>query len=455
MKPLSEPPTYTATPRKVFNEEVRRWNFWELLDAVFIVLAGAATAWLAWVLLREGTTINPKRIGYLFVFWIVVAYMALPRIHQLLTLLYVPNYFIGRTRTQDGLLGDPVNMGFQGNEAGIHRAMQKAGWSLADPITVRSAIKMVFFSISKRSYKKAPVSSLYLFDRMQNFAYQQEVDGNPHQRHHVRFYKCPEGWLLPGGRQVDWLAAGTFDRSVGFSLFTFQLTHRIDANIDIERDYIVDTLRWSDPSLRVEILEDFFTSYHHRNGGGDRIHTDGDLPIVHTGIAVEKPEDRQKHKAGQPPSSLIVSALLIALLTVGQTLISHFRNPLSLDMLSELWMDFSQDDFLFVLDYALTIVLVIFLVFLVVKGYSRARLSLEALLFFGIIFDLYHLTVNGITPDTSLMRVSVFVLALIALTSKETRDWVSLKSRIRRGMPAHTDQPSLPPTPPKNPPFVP
>ena len=39
---------------------------------------------------------------------------------------------------------------------------------------------------------------------------------------HVRFWLCPEGWMLPGGYAVDWLAAGTYDKMSGLSLFTLQ-----------------------------------------------------------------------------------------------------------------------------------------------------------------------------------------------------------------------------------------
>ena len=98
---------------------------------------------------------------------------------------------------------------------------------------------MVTATLTRRSYPNAPVSPLLLFDRQQDFAYQQEVGGSTSQRHHVRFWRCPEGWMLPGGYAVDWLAAGTYDRSVGFSLFTFQITHKIEANTDIERDFVV------------------------------------------------------------------------------------------------------------------------------------------------------------------------------------------------------------------------
>ena len=91
------------------------------------------------------------------------------------------------------------------------------------------------------------MSPLFLFGRQQDFAYQQEVAGNPAKRHHVRFWRCPDGWLLPGGRRVDWLAAGTFDRAVGFSLFTLQVTHKIDADTDVERDHIVATRARREP----------------------------------------------------------------------------------------------------------------------------------------------------------------------------------------------------------------
>ena len=59
-----------------------------------------------------------------------------------------------------------------------------------------------------------------------------------------------------------------------------QVTHKIDAETDIERDHIVATLRASHPAVVVEVLEDFATGYHSRNGGGDTIVTDGDLPVI-------------------------------------------------------------------------------------------------------------------------------------------------------------------------------
>lgn len=251
-----------------------------MLDQFFFIFAGLAAIWLAWLLLRESFQLGWWGILVFVLFWGMLAYLVLPRLHRMLTSIYVPDYFIGRTRTSDGLLGDPINLALLGDEAALHTAMQGAAWTRADQVTLRTSWRIITSTITRRSYDEAPVSPLFLFGRMQDFAYQQEVAGNPAKRHHVRFWRTPDGWLLPGGTRVDWLAAGTFDRAVGFSLFTLQVTHKIDADIDIERDHIITTVQQAHPATIVTILRDFSTGYHSRNGGGDTIRTDGDLPIL-------------------------------------------------------------------------------------------------------------------------------------------------------------------------------
>lgn len=260
----------------------RRWLIW--MDQLFFVAAGAIAVWLAWLTFQEGV-VPGWQLLLLLVFWVLVAYLVLPRLHRILTTIYLPDYFIGRTRTADGLLGDPVNLALRGSEAQVHQAMSLAGWTRADELDLASGWGIVANTLRRRSYPSAPVSPLFLFRRRQDFTYQQEVAGSPSRRHHVRFWRCPEGWLLPGGVAVDWLAAGTYDRSVGLSLFTFQVTHKIDAQVDIERDHIVATVLEAQPAVTHRVIEDFATGYHSRNGGGDVIVTDGDLPILDVSAA--------------------------------------------------------------------------------------------------------------------------------------------------------------------------
>lgn len=270
----------------------RGYSLGVALDWFFFVFAGVAAVWLAYLSFTESFRVGWWGILLAIVFWVLLAYLVLPRIHRILTTIYVPEYFIGRARTSDGLLGDPVNLALMGEADQVHAAMARAGWTQADPVTLRSSLRIISSTLTRRSYLEAPVSPLFLFGRQQDFAYQQEVDGNPAQRHHVRFWRCPDDWPLPGGRRVEWLAAGTFDSRVGLSLFTLQVTHKIDADTDVERDHIVATLRAADPAITVEVLEDYSTSYHARNGGGDSIRTDGDLPIVDLrGVVVDRDDE--------------------------------------------------------------------------------------------------------------------------------------------------------------------
>lgn len=301
------PPAVAPRPRRLLRAA----------DGVLFVFAGVAAVWLAVLLFQEG--VRPGwPVLLLVVFWVVVAYLVLPRLHRILTQVYVPDYFIGRTRTSDGLLGDPVNLAFMGDAGQVHAALTSAGWTLAEPVSLDSGWRIVVATLRRASYPAAPVSPLLLFGRPQDFAYQQEVAGSPAKRHHVRFWRCPAGWLLPGGFAVDWLAAGTFDRSVGLSLFTLQVTHRIEADTDRERDHVVASLRAVLPEVPVRVLADFATGYHARNGGGDRIETDGDLPVVDLRATGSVPVPPPAKLTGRPGALVFGAgvALLRALVSV-------------------------------------------------------------------------------------------------------------------------------------------
>jgi len=255
---------------------------WNMMKRLVIGVILLTIGWFTYSVLFQ-KIINGNRLDQVlafFVIWFIAAYIFIPRIHRILTKLYIPNYFIGRIRTGDGLLSDPVNLVFIGSEDQLHLAMKKSGWLLSDNLTVASSFHMIMSTIFRRSYVNAPVSSAYLFSKKQSFTYQQEVKNKTTARHHVRFWKVPDGWLMPGGYKVDWVAAGTYDRSVGISYFTLQITHKIASDTDIERDHIVRTLQENTKLKRVTVIKNYFSAYHHRSGGGDSISTDGALPII-------------------------------------------------------------------------------------------------------------------------------------------------------------------------------
>jgi LssY C-terminus len=243
----------------------------------FILLLAVAMLFYRY-LVRDVLKTKQHYFTYFIVTWLLLAYVILPRIYRWLSKAFLPGYFIGRTQTGDGVLGDPVNLAIVGSEEALIQAMVAAGWKRADKLSLGSSFKMVYSAVIGTSYTSAPVSSLFLFDNKQDLAFEKDVGGNPRKRHHARFWETPEDWWLPGGYKADWLGAATFDENVGLSLFTGQITHKIDSNVDKERDFVVSGLKKS--AETITWVKHFTSSYNSRNGGGDIIHTDGALPFV-------------------------------------------------------------------------------------------------------------------------------------------------------------------------------
>ena len=79
----------------------------------------------------------------------------------------------GITQAADGIPGDPVNVSLIGSETELKRILVAAGWFPADPLTLRSCLEIAEASVLKRSYDDAPVSSLYLFGRKEDLAFEQ------------------------------------------------------------------------------------------------------------------------------------------------------------------------------------------------------------------------------------------------------------------------------------------
>lgn len=447
---MGRTPVYEHPPEKVDGLGLRRLL---TLDLVENLLFGAATVFaflFAALVLRQGVS-GWTNLAYLLGFWLVLSYLALPRLHRVLTSLYVPDYFIGRTRTSDGLLGDPVNLALTGSAEQIHEVMRAAGWIEADPVNLATSWRIVLASLTRRSYARAPVSPLLLFSRVQAFAYQQEVAGNPAQRHHVRFWPCPPGWLLPGGHRVDWLAAGSYDRAVGLSFFTLQVTHRIDRDIDIERDYIVDSIRYARPDVPVRVIEDFSTGYHSRNGGGDAVVTDGDLPVVHVeGVAVSPApqtaaqdpgqDGRQRpdevlQAVGRRPLSIVAAALLTLASAALTVLISAVQMP---EILGEVAAESGDPQVAQALTIGLVGTLVavavlgLVMAWLMFLGSQWARLAMLGFLTVSQLTGLVQWLGQNRPPGSAMLSLTLDMLTIFALTSLSARTWTREHGRSAR-----------------------
>jgi len=179
--------------------------------------------------------------------------------------------------TKDGIPGDPLNVALIGDEQAVASAMHAAGWFPADPITLRSSVGIVGSTLLHRPYPTAPVSDLFLFGRREDLAFEKPVGRDARLRHHVRFWRC-EG--DDGSGRPVWIGAATFDRSVGLSHTTGQVTHHIAAGVDEERDGLLADLAAAGCVERRDRVEDFHRVREGRNGGGDPWRTDGALGVA-------------------------------------------------------------------------------------------------------------------------------------------------------------------------------
>jgi hypothetical protein len=211
-------------------------------------------------------------LGYLLAAYIILPLVWRFYVHRHPALDDVP----GITQTENGIPGDPLNVGFIGTEDEIKALMEAAQWKPADPLSLRADVRIAEDTVLDKSYDEAPVSSLYLFGRKEDLAYEQPVGDNPRKRHHVRFWKTKT--LNSDGRPF-WIGGATYDERVGLSHTTGEVTHHIDGNVDAERDHLMECLKQTSKLSEVYFVDDFHKEREGKNGGGDHWHTDGRLAV--------------------------------------------------------------------------------------------------------------------------------------------------------------------------------
>jgi len=214
-------------------------------------------------------------VAGLLLVWLVTAYLVMPALWKRYAHRHPSLEDIARiTYTGSDIPGDPLNVALIGTETELKKIMLVAKWYPADPLTLRSCLMIAKDTVIKRPYDDAPVSNLYLFGRKQGLAFEQPAGDNPRQRHHVRYWQSDK--VDPDGRPV-WIGAAIYDRKVGLSRTTGQITHNTAADIDAERDKLFDDLKKTGDLAEEYTVDGFHTIHEGRNGGGDPWKTDGNL----------------------------------------------------------------------------------------------------------------------------------------------------------------------------------
>ncbi len=140
--------------------------------------------------------------------------------------------------TGQGNPGDMVNFALVGTEKDVQNAFKAAGWIPVDKSVQEAILNGLMATLSREAYTAMPMSTLFLFGRPQDMSY---ARGDPlvvaAERHHLRVWKSNE---TVDGRPL-WVGSATHDIGFEKDQRTGGVTHKIDPEIDKERDYILQS----------------------------------------------------------------------------------------------------------------------------------------------------------------------------------------------------------------------
>ncbi|HEX5470687.1 MAG TPA: LssY C-terminal domain-containing protein [Lacipirellulaceae bacterium] len=174
--------------------------------------------------------------------------------------------------------GDPVNLVVVGSFESLIAAFA-ARWDESEIITLATCWKTVRSFLLGYHYRYSPVSALYLFGRSQDVALQR-ARRSINERLHLRL------WLTPLRFQGETVWVGQVSRDIGvrFTPRTWNLTtHRIDADIDEARDYVIEDLLQAgrvEATGYIDGVGACESTSPRRNLTGDPYFTDGKRAVI-------------------------------------------------------------------------------------------------------------------------------------------------------------------------------
>jgi hypothetical protein len=144
-----------------------------------------------------------------------------------------------RVTDPDGNPGDMVNVFVVGTQDQVLQAFTAAGWVQVDKSAGGSALEAILDSLQKKDYLTMPMSTLMLFNRPQDYGLAHgEAVKVAMSRHHLRLWKAP---YEVDGRSL-WCISSTHDIGFERDQRNNGVTHKIDPDIDSEREYVSGTL---------------------------------------------------------------------------------------------------------------------------------------------------------------------------------------------------------------------
>ena len=187
-----------------------------------------------------------------------------------------------------GRPSDLTNVLVIGSRDRVLTAFSAAGWTQANPASLRRRIEWIRAVAERRGYEAGPMSPLLLRDAQPDMSWEKGLN-DVSKRHHVRMWNAGT-WR---GQELR-IGAATRDIDFAFLRPGKKLTHRIEVNIDQERDKLAYDLAFTSCANLLDWTERPGLPRVTRNATGDSMITD-------TGVAVIGLNDCHSPRLTAPP----------------------------------------------------------------------------------------------------------------------------------------------------------
>jgi hypothetical protein len=182
-----------------------------------------------------------------------------------------------RVSDPNGNPGDMVNVLIVETQDQVVQVFTTAGWVQVDKTVGGTVLNAVFNSIEKKDYLTMPMSTLFLFNRGQDYGF---AHGEPVKvamsRNHLRVWKSP---YEINGRPL-WCIAATHDIGFERDQRNNGVTHKIDPAIDGEREYVNGTLSGTGLVLQRDHVTPSDSLTTAKTATGGEFHSDGRILVL-------------------------------------------------------------------------------------------------------------------------------------------------------------------------------
>jgi LssY C-terminus len=182
-----------------------------------------------------------------------------------------------RISDPNGTPGDMVNVLIVGTQDQMVKAFTAAEWVQVDKTIQNTVLNAVMQSVEKKDYLTMPMSTLFLFNRPQDYGFAHaEPVKVAMSRNHLRVWKSP---YEIDGRPL-WCVAATHDIGFERDQRNNGLTHKIDPAIDGEREYVNGTLSGTGLVLQRDHVTPADPVTTARTATGGEFHSDGRIVVL-------------------------------------------------------------------------------------------------------------------------------------------------------------------------------